>query len=83
MNFGAMAHNARPSIPQRPIARSALKVDYLGEFNVIFKTALNHKSGDQRGAFVKITLDKKLLLLSLSGMIMHLLQCSGRIMHLL
>ncbi len=32
---------------------------------LIFKTALNHETGDQLGTFGEITLDKNLMLLSL------------------
>jgi hypothetical protein len=36
-----------------------LEIKYLGEFESIFETALDHESGDQVGTFGDITLDKK------------------------
>ncbi len=37
-----------------------LEVEFLGEFESIFETALVHESGDQLGTFGEITLDKKI-----------------------
>jgi hypothetical protein len=49
------------------VQKKILEVEFLGEFESIFKTALDRKSEDQLGTFGEITLDKKnLTLLSLS-----------------
>ncbi len=37
-----------------------LEVEFLGEFESIFETALGHKSEDQLGTFGEITLETKI-----------------------
>ncbi len=37
-----------------------LEVEFLGEFESIFETALDHESEDLLGTFGEITLDKKI-----------------------
>jgi hypothetical protein len=54
-----VAHSAEQNSLQWPIARKDLRSGFLGEFESIFETALDHKSDDQLGTFGEITLDKK------------------------
>ncbi len=66
-----MAHSAQPNLPQWPIANrkirrsgpycgKTLEVEFFGEFESIFETALYHESEGQLGTFGEITLDKKI-----------------------
>jgi hypothetical protein len=53
-----IAHNKIPG--SGPLRRRTLEAKFLGEFESIFETALDHESGDQLGTFGEITLDKKI-----------------------
>jgi hypothetical protein len=44
-----VAHSAKADSALWPIARNELKVEYLGEIEVIFEMALGNDSGDQVG----------------------------------
>jgi hypothetical protein len=54
------------SLQQTNFAKKVPNVGYLEEFEYILKTALNHKSRDLVGSFLKKIRDKNLTLLSLS-----------------
>ncbi len=66
-----MAHRAYLNLPQWPIAlgkihcsglqhRKTLEVEFLGEFEYKFETALDQESEDLLGTFGEIILDKKI-----------------------
>ncbi len=68
--FAVVAHCAQPNSPQWPIAHNKFRqsgpqhgrnseVKFLGKFESIFETAIDHESGDQLGTFGEITLEKK------------------------
>jgi hypothetical protein len=46
-------------LPQWPIARKTLEVEFIGEVESIFETALDHESEDQLSTFGEITIGKK------------------------
>ncbi len=65
MALGNKSGNQVGSIHEKPKGRKSretipLKVEFLGEFEFIFETALDHASEDQLGTSGEITLDRKI-----------------------
>jgi hypothetical protein len=51
--FCAVAHSAKANSALWPIAQNELKVEYLGEIEVIFEMALGNESGNQVGSILE------------------------------